>query len=80
MFTNRLGRSQASGAADDYKSAGLLQRAEEGNSNAVYPLRISSHAKPVMRDADSKNWASTDRPGNAARNAHTGDEEYEGLI
>ncbi len=79
MFTNRLGRGQPPGVADDYKSAALLQRAEEGDSNAVYPQRIPSHAKPVMRDAGSKNWATTDRLGNAARDAHTGDEEYEGL-
>lgn len=66
--------------ADDYKSAALLQRAEEGASNAVFPQRIPSHVKPVMRDADSKNWEPSDRPSSAARNAQARDEEYEGLI
>ena len=78
-FVYRLGRG-ATGVADDYKSAALLQRAEEGDSNALYPQRIPSHAKPVMRDADSKNWGPSDRPRSAARDAQTRDEEYEGLV
>lgn len=65
--------------ADDYKSAALLQRAEEGDSNAVYP-RIPSHVKPVMRDADSKTWDPQDRPRSAARDAQKRDEEYEGFV
>lgn len=75
----RLGRG-ATGVADDYKSAGLLQQAEEGESNAVYPQRIPSHVKPVMRDAKSKNWEPSDRPRSAARDAQSRDEEYEGLV
>ena len=66
--------------ADDYRSAALLQRAEEGESNAVFPQRIPSHVKPVMRDADSKNWEPNDRPRGAARDAQNRDQEYEGLV
>ena len=66
--------------ADDYKSAALLQRAEEGESNAVFPQRIPSHVKPVMRNADSKKWEPSNRPRSAARDAQTRDEEYEGLV
>lgn len=77
----RLGRgSTPTGVADDYKSAALLQRAEEGDSNAVHPQRIPSHVKPVMRDADSKNWEPKDRPGTGAKDARAGDDEYEGLV
>ncbi|KAL3142179.1 hypothetical protein ABBQ38_002532 [Trebouxia sp. C0009 RCD-2024] len=80
LSRSRLGRGQPPGVADDYKSAALLQRAEEGDSNAVYPQRIPSHAKPVMRDANSKNWAAKDRRGSASKDAYTGDEEYAGLV
>lgn len=66
--------------ADDYKSAALLQRAEEGDSNAVFPQRNPSHVKPVMRDANSKSWEASDRLRIAATNAQTRDEEYEGLV
>lgn len=66
--------------ADDYRSAALLQRAEEGESNAVFPQRIPSHVKPVMRDAESKNWEPNDRPRSAARDAQNREQEYEGLV
>ena len=57
VLLRRLGRNLGpSGVADDYKSAGLLSRAEEGDSSAVQPSRIPSHANPILRDADSKNW------------------------
>ena len=75
----RLGRGAGpSGVADDYKSAALLSRAEEGDSNALHPQRIPSHASPVVRDADSRNWARTDRPGSAVAAKRAG--EYEGLV
>ena len=78
---HRLGRgSTPPGVADDYKSAALLQRAEEGESNAVHPQRIPSHVKPVMRDADSKNWQPKDRPWTAGQGARAWDAEYEGLV
>lgn len=79
----RLGRGSAPpGVADDYKSAALLSRAEEGESNALHPHRIPSHVKPVMRDADSKNWRPEDRPAGAIAAKQAGDvnSEYEALV
>lgn len=66
--------------ADDYKSAALLSRAEEGS--VLHPQRVHSRARPVMRDADSTNWGPTDRPDDAipARQAGGADFEYEGLV
>ncbi|DBA96950.1 hypothetical protein WJX77_001292 [Trebouxia sp. C0004] len=87
-FKPGLGRSRLSrgstppGAADDYKSAALLSRAEEGESSVLHPQRVQSRARPVMRDADSKNWGPTDRPNDAtpAKQAGGADSEYEGLL
>ena len=79
----RLGRgSTPPGVADDYKSAALLSRAEEGDSSVLHPQRVHSRARPVMRDADSKNWGPTDRPDDAipAKQAGGADSEYEGLV
>lgn len=80
---SRLGRgSTPPGVADDYKSAALLSRAEEGDSSVLHPQRVHSRARPVMRDADSKNWGPTDRPDDAipAKQAGGADSEYEGLV
>lgn len=76
----RLGRgSTPPGVADDYKSASLLTRAEEGDSTALHPQRTHSHARPIMRDAGSKSWAPRDRPGGATQ-AGVAESEYEGLV
>ena len=75
----RLGRSTGpAGVADDYKSAALLARAEEGDSNAVQPSRIPSHANPILRDADSKNWQPSRRTD--ASSAGQTNPAYEGLV
>ena len=76
----RLGRgSTPPGVADDYKTAALLTRAEEGDSTALHPQRTHSHARPIMRDAGSKSWAPRDRPGDA-RQAGVADSDYEDLV
>ncbi|KAA6429051.1 MAG: hypothetical protein FRX49_01161 [Trebouxia sp. A1-2] len=80
---SRLGRgSTPPGVADDYKSAAMLSRAEEGNSSVLHPQRVHSRARPVMRDVDSKNWGPTDRPDDAipAKQAGGTDSEYAGLV
>ncbi len=83
LYGCRLGRGfTPPGVADDYKSAALLSRAEEGDSSVMHPQRVHSRARPVMRDADSKNWGPTDRPDDAipAKQAGGAVSEYEGLV